>query len=165
MKLLIATSVAPKSKANFAPLCTLIRNFVKNEGLEVKGGIYWTYGQGCCNVAMDIPGEDSAVEKVADKLTIALMPAKWTNTGDDIPDHDVCDLLLSDEIKEEVHLNTYVFKVVFLDEDGRFLSKEEVKFEATSVEEAREQLDTWVEEEMPSVEGAEDYEEELIDVH
>lgn len=166
MKLLIATAVAPKSKENFEPLCNILRNFVRNEGLEIKGGILWTYGQGCCNVAMDIPGEDAAVEKVADRLTIALMPAKWTNTNDEIPDHDVCDLLLDPEPKkEEVYKNTYVFKVTFLDEDGRYLSSEEVKFEAASTEDAREQLDSWAEEEMSSVEGAEDFEDQLIDVH
>jgi hypothetical protein len=52
--------------------------------------ILWTDGAGCSNLAMSVEGEEADFEMLANGLTMALMPSKWSTTGDTIPEGDNC---------------------------------------------------------------------------
>ena len=94
MKVLIATATRPKGYSIF----NLIRDMCTENELKVKGGFKWTTGPGCTNLAFEIEGDDETAEKLANALTMALMPAKWTTTTDLLPDVDEID----DEILVDV---------------------------------------------------------------
>jgi len=167
MKLLIATAIGPKSAKNFGLMCKLIREAAKDNGIEIKGGIYWTYGQGCCNVAMELVGDEEKKKKFADMLTMGLMPAKWGTTYDDIPAEDTCDIKFDEksaEPEEKMDDFEYVYRVRWLDEGGYFLESEIISFRGKDSDEASDLLHEWVEEAMKNVENAEDFEYELQNV-
>lgn len=95
MKLLIATSAAPKDQAGFDKTCAIIRESLSEETphMHVTGGILWTPGPGCSNLALELEGGTTEEqERFAHMLTMALMPAKWTTTKDPIPEVDTCEL-------------------------------------------------------------------------
>jgi hypothetical protein len=54
-----------------------IREAASEEGLTIPAFLYTT-GSGCYNLAFEAVGEDVKAEKLANMLTMALMPAKWT---------------------------------------------------------------------------------------
>lgn len=88
-KYLIATATKPKGDDNFKELCGLIRSSAEeHELLKVTGGITWVPGPGCNNLAFEIEGDEAEAEKFVSALTMALMPAKWTTTSDEIPEQD-----------------------------------------------------------------------------
>lgn len=92
MKLLIATATKPLSAENYTSMCGQIRKSAAEGSLEIPGGIYFTNGPGCNNLAMELIGDDAEAERFADALTMALMPSKWSTTADMIPDEDICDI-------------------------------------------------------------------------
>jgi len=88
MKILIATSACPQSEESFKGVCKGLRDEAIDRQVEIVGGIIWCPGYGCCNVSFEVEGEESQIERFANAITLALMPAKWTTTGDDIPEID-----------------------------------------------------------------------------
>ena len=95
MKLLIGTATKPRDEMNFKELCSKLREAALQSNLRVVSGILWTDGPGCSNVALELEGNPEACESFAEALAMALMPAKWTTTEDEIPEDDRCDLDLS----------------------------------------------------------------------
>jgi len=85
MRVLIATG---KKATNFPGLCECIRESAKEGGLEIPQGIYMVPGPGCGNLAMDIIGPEDEAERFVNALTMALMPAKWSTTSDELPEVD-----------------------------------------------------------------------------
>ena len=55
-------------------------------------GVIWDHGPGCTNLALNIEGSNSQVEKAVGSITLALQPAKWSECLDDIPDGYICRL-------------------------------------------------------------------------
>lgn len=88
MKVLIATSKWPKSKENFTQLCEILRAEATNSGLSIERGILWTAGPGCSNLAFKLTGDEDESERFANQITMAMMPSKWTTTGDELPEED-----------------------------------------------------------------------------
>ena len=85
---LIATSGIPKSQESFDSMCKNFRGAAKEGGLEITSGIIWTDGFGCSNVAFEVTGDTTEAERLLDAITMALMPARWSNTADKCPDVD-----------------------------------------------------------------------------
>jgi len=93
MKILIATAKTPGSAEGFTTICNAIRGLAAEGGLAVKGGILWTNGPGCSNLALEITGGNTAAqEEFGMVLANALMPSKWCETTDFIPESDTCEL-------------------------------------------------------------------------
>ena len=83
MRIIIATSKVP---ADFPQFCTLVRDYAEENGITIPSGILFTDGAGCANVAMELVGNN--VEQFANTLTMVLMPARWAETGDELPETD-----------------------------------------------------------------------------
>lgn len=92
MRILIATATRPKDETSAEIIFGTIRQAAKENGLEVPPGIIWTGGRGCSNMAFDVIGPDDEAEKLANAITMALMPSKWCTTTDSLPDVDTCEL-------------------------------------------------------------------------
>jgi hypothetical protein len=89
MKILIATATIPNSPEGFDIICGIIRDSIRNdENLELVSGILLTGGRGCANMALEVTGKESCIESFATSLTMALMPAKWSEGCGIIPDED-----------------------------------------------------------------------------
>jgi len=88
MKYLIATATSPDSESGFNAICENIRGAAGEADISVVGGILWTPGPGCHNVAFELQGDESACERFVGQITMALMPSKWSTTGDNIPEID-----------------------------------------------------------------------------
>jgi len=88
MKILIATSTAPKTEESFKHICSLIRSVAEEKNLKVINGILWTAGPGCSNLALEVEGDNEIAEKLANELTMALMPSRWCITRDELPEVD-----------------------------------------------------------------------------
>ena len=83
--LLIATSKAPQ-KDQAKELAEQVRLCGAYGGVAVQAQ-QWTEGPGCANFALACMYEDpKQFEKFANVLTMALMPAKWTTTTDEVQD-------------------------------------------------------------------------------
>lgn len=78
MKILIATAKHPLDSVIF----THIREFAKSEGETILGGMLYTGGRNCYNLALEIESDN---EDFATKLTFAFMPSKWCETFDELP--------------------------------------------------------------------------------
>lgn len=91
MKILIATSLRPKSAQNARDVFQMMRESA-SEGSLVIPAFYWTAGPGCTNLAFEIVGDEKEAEAFANSLTMAMMPAKWCTTDDPIPSWDSVDL-------------------------------------------------------------------------
>lgn len=92
MKILIATTKVPRDNAGFVYICDAIRGVAKEKDLDVVGGILYTNGAGCANLAFEVEGDDDEASRLANELTMAFMPARWTTTTDHIPSVDTFDL-------------------------------------------------------------------------
>lgn len=88
MKILIATSAWPKSRESFDEICKTFRIEAFEEGVNLVGGILWTRGPACSNLAFELQGDEEIIKKLANKITMALMPSRWTTTKDEIPEVD-----------------------------------------------------------------------------
>ena len=85
MKALIATTRVPK---DFEAMCSAIRKCAEIVDCRIVSGIMWVPGSGCSNVAFEVKGDNA--ERFVDSLCMALMPAKWSLTTEDIPLIDTC---------------------------------------------------------------------------
>lgn len=92
MRILIATATGPKDETSAETIFGLIRQSALENGLEVPPGIIWTGGRGCSNMAFDVIGPDDKAERLANAITMALMPSKWCTTTDALPNVDTCEL-------------------------------------------------------------------------
>ena len=93
MKIVIATVKRPKAQPEFEALCAQLRHTAKEHDLIVLPGIWWTSGNNCFNLAMEIRGDDDKAKLFADAITMHLMPARWTETGGRLPRMDTIDVL------------------------------------------------------------------------
>lgn len=76
MKYLVAFAGRPKP--NF--VAEVVR-LAALDGVEILGALV-VPGPGCYNLAYEVEGEN---ERFANTLTMALMPAQWSTTADDVP--------------------------------------------------------------------------------
>ncbi|MHC4266469.1 MAG: hypothetical protein ACYSUK_11130 [Planctomycetota bacterium] len=90
--ILIAAAVKPTKGKTFEDVYNLIRASAKEFNCTVLGGI-WTYGRGCTNLGLKIHGDnESSIDTFGQGLCLALMPAKWCDTPDEIADGFICEI-------------------------------------------------------------------------
>ena len=91
MKLLVATATRP---LNFESFCAQLRRGTEESGMKITSGIIITPGPGCNNLAFELAGYEcqEQADRYADALTMALMPAKWSTTPDNLPTEDTNEL-------------------------------------------------------------------------
>ncbi len=95
MKILIATSKQPPNQLAFDEVCKGLRDYFKQDNLEIINGIIWTSGPGCSNLSFELAESNKPIEnieKAVNCLTMNLMPAKWTTTNDPLPAVDTFEL-------------------------------------------------------------------------
>lgn len=83
MKILIATTMTPETADNARSIHSAIAGLVEDVGLKLIGAI-WVKGYGCNNFAVALEGAEETCEALANQLTMAMMPARWTTTADPI---------------------------------------------------------------------------------
>ncbi len=74
MRIVIATLRRP---AHAGLLFKTIREAASEEGLTIPAFLFTT-GPGCYNLAFEAVGGNAEAERLANGLTMALMPARWT---------------------------------------------------------------------------------------
>jgi len=89
--ILIAAAIKPIEGKTFQDVYNLIRASAKEFNCTVMGGI-WTHGRGCTNLGLKIHGECNSIDTFGQALCMAMMPAKWCDTPDEIEDGFICEL-------------------------------------------------------------------------
>ena len=87
MRILIATGRKPDSLDTAKVFFADLRKAARDNELEA-GPFLWVEGPGCSNLAFDLKGDVKIAEAFAVSLTMALMPAKWSETSDKLPTDD-----------------------------------------------------------------------------
>lgn len=82
MNILIASLRRPTDPQTFF---STLSHMAKSDDVVVHGMVL-AAGPGCANIALRVSGPPEACEKLANGVTMALQPAKWSLTGDEIPD-------------------------------------------------------------------------------
>jgi hypothetical protein len=81
--ILIASSAKPRDTKLFAAQLGAIAP----EDFRVQlAGIRFVYGPGCINYGIRVTGEELNIERFANSITMALMPASWEFTNSSVPD-------------------------------------------------------------------------------
>ena len=83
MKILIATTMTPSDAARAQKIHNDIAAAVAAVGVRLVGAM-WVKGPGCNNFAIELEGTECECEELATVLTMAMMPARWTTTSDNI---------------------------------------------------------------------------------
>ena len=83
MKILIATTMTPETADNARTIHNAIAAAVEDAGIKLVGAT-WVKGPGCNNFGIALEGAEAACESLANYLTMAMMPARWTTTSDPI---------------------------------------------------------------------------------
>ena len=87
VRYLIATSKYPNTKEAGLEVFASIRNWAKEEGVQIGPVMHWTHGPGCTNLSFEANSEE-----FAEKVCRALGPiARWTNTNSPLPEVDTVD--------------------------------------------------------------------------
>ena len=84
MKILIASSGSPKP-GTFDDFCRSLDAAAADFKVHILGYLL-VNGPGCYNHALDVKGDDADCERFGNALCLALMPAKWCETQDSIPE-------------------------------------------------------------------------------
>jgi len=96
--ILVATSAAPKTEDNFKQVCSIIREACASEG-TIVGGILWTYGPHCTNLAIEVTDTPEQLDRFGDFIARALGPmSKWCTTADKVPAGDNCEIKFNEVV-------------------------------------------------------------------
>lgn len=89
--LIASATFVPQDK--WEGFCAAVRTAVEGFGGKVVSGIIVAPGPGCNNYAFRINASDlDVIEDIANKITMALMPARWATTGDTVPEVDTYEI-------------------------------------------------------------------------
>lgn len=83
--ILIATACRPKSARGVAIIFDVLKKSAVDDNCLITKA-FWCEGKGCSNLAFEIVGKEGRLEKFANAVTMVLMPSKWCETPDEIPE-------------------------------------------------------------------------------